>query len=102
MSLGVADLMDEKSKAETATNAEIWKTVQNTEEIDQPDSVSLEDQSDVNDEEYQYERKSSLTLFVDDQGTNKVLRGVKGSSAAAAYCWCADVPSVIATKYARR
>lgn len=88
LELGVADLMDEKSKAEIATNIELWTTVQNTEEVE-PDSVSEE--SDTNNEEYQYERKSSLTLFVGDQGTNKVLRGVKGRSAAA-YGWCAEVP----------
>ena len=91
LELGVADLMDEKSKAEIATNIEPWNTVQNTEEIEQSDSVSEEDQSHANNEQYQYERKSSLTLFVGDQGTNKVLRGVKGRSAAA-YGWCAEVP----------
>ena len=83
--------MDEKSKAEIATNIKLWETVQNTEEIEQQESVSEKDKSDTNDEAYRYERKSSLTLFVGDQGTNKVLRGVKGRSEAA-YGWCAEVP----------
>ena len=83
--------MDEKSKAEIATNLELWESVQNSEEIGQPESISKNDQSDANDEEYQYERKSSLTLFVGDQGTKKVIRGVKGRSKAA-YGWCAEVP----------
>ena len=34
-------------------------------------------------EDHQYERKSSLTLIVGDEGTNKVLRRVKGRSEAA-------------------
>ncbi|CAB4034918.1 ankyrin repeat domain-containing 62 [Paramuricea clavata] len=71
LELGVANLMDEKSKAEIATNIKLWETVQNTEEIEQQESVSENDQSDRNDEAYRYERKSSLTLFVGDQGTKK-------------------------------
>lgn len=49
------------------------------------------DDSQTDDEEYVYEKKSSLTLFVGDQGTNKNLREVKGRSEAA-YSWCAEVP----------
>ena len=45
LELEVADLMDEKSKAEIATNIELWTTVQNTEELEQPNGVSEEDQS---------------------------------------------------------
>ena len=91
LELEVANIMDEKLKAEIPTNIAIWETVQNKEEMEQPESVSEKDQSDANDEAYQNERKSSLTLFVGDQGTNKVLRGVKGRSEAA-YGWCAEVP----------
>ena len=72
---------------------ELWKSVQNTEEIEQPDSV----ESEANDEAYKYERKSSPTLFVGDQGANKVLHGVKGRSTAA-YGWCAEVPDDMYTK----
>ena len=48
---------------------------------------------------YQFNRnnKSCKTLFVGDQGTMKVLRGVKSRSEAA-YGWCAEVPGDMHTK----
>ncbi|CAB4004034.1 Hypothetical predicted protein [Paramuricea clavata] len=81
--------MDEKSKEEIANNIELWETVQNTETIEQKKADEIE--VSETDGEYLYERKSSVTLFVGDQGTNKVMRGVKGRSVAA-YSWCAEVP----------
>ena len=82
-------MKNEKGKEEIANNIELWETVQNTEKIEQKKA----DEIDVSqtDGEYLYERKSSVTLFVGDQGTNKVMRGVMGRSVAA-YCWCAEVP----------
>ena len=88
LELNVANIMDEKSKEEIANNIELWETVQNTEKIEQKKA----DEIDVSqtDREYLYERKSSAILFVGDQGTNKVMHGVKGLSVAA-YSWCAKV-----------
>ena len=48
-------------------------------------------------EDYQRSNKSCPTLFVGDQGINKVMRGVKGRSQAA-YDWCAEVPKDMHTK----
>ncbi len=77
LELNVANIMDEKSKEEIANNIELWET----EKIEQKKA----DEIDVSqtDREYLYEGKSSVTLFVSDQGTNKVMRGVKERSVAA-------------------
>ncbi len=68
--------------AEQASNAD-------TRTSNDPDPV----EPAVADEAYECKRsnKSCITLTVGDQGTNKVIRGVKGRSEAA-YGWCAEVP----------
>ncbi len=95
LKLEVSHLMDEKLKEEMTINLELWKAVQNKEDVEQlgsgEDEVSRLDVCQTEqDLEYIVKRKSTLTLFVGDQGTNKVMRGVMRRSEAA-YGWCADV-----------
>jgi len=91
LNLEVAKIMDEKSKKSKSLDYSIWKIFQDSETGTTPESNA--DLYSFVDEAYQYNRKnrSCKTLFVGDQGTNKVLRGVKNRSQAA-YGWCAEVP----------
>lgn len=93
LGLKAATLMDKRLKTSNSINQELWKTFQCGKDEDvHVDVPDIEEQFTA-DESYKYERRNEgcRTLFVGDQGTNKVLRGVKGRSEAA-YGWCAEVP----------
>lgn len=98
LDLEAANVMEMKAEQSFSTDREIWRTLHKGESIDQV-NVQVMDELPVVDETYHYERrnKSCKTLFVGDQGTNKVLRGVKGRSEAA-YGWCAEVPGDLHAK----
>ena len=92
--MNVVHIMDEIMKKDFSTNEEIWQAFQSNEYATTVDVPSPEEEANNNKTEgYNYRRsnKSSVTLVVGDQGTNKVIRGVKGRSPAA-YGWCSEVP----------
>ena len=93
LNLEVAKIMDQKSKESKSLDSSIWKIFQDGEISNGTAPESNSDLDSIVDEAYQFNRKnkSCKTLFVGDQGTNKVLRGVKNRSEAA-YGWCAEVP----------
>ena len=95
LEMNVLQTMKELSDKESTSNNEIFRRFQSeVTTTDVPNSEN-ENQSVVSETEsdsYIYDRsKSPITLVVGDQGTNKVVRGVKGRSSAA-YGWCAEVP----------
>ena len=85
--------MDQKSKASNSLDYSIWKIFQDGEISNGTTPESNADLDSIDDDAQQFHRKNKFakTLFVGDQGTNKVLRGVKNRSEAA-YGWCAEVP----------
>ena len=93
LNLEVAKIMDQKSKESKSLDSSIWKIFQDGEISNGTAPESNADLDSIVDEAYQFNRKnkSCKTLFVGDQGTNKVLQGVKNRSEAA-YGWCAEVP----------
>ena len=100
LELEVSYVMDKMYSEERTTDSELWKAVQNEEDLEEPGLAQDEVTGmDVGQEDgaYNFNRKSTLTLFVGDQGTNKIMRGVKGRSEAA-YGWCAEVPGDLHTK----
>lgn len=92
LKLKVATDMEEKLKSCNSVDKEHFQIFQLGEGKENVPNVSDTEQSS-SDEHYKYNRgnKSCRTLFVGDQGTNKVIRGVKSRSDAA-YGWCAEVP----------
>ena len=85
--------MDQKSKASNSLDYSIWKIFQDGEISNGTTVESNADIDSIDEDAYQFNRKTKFakTLFVGDQGTNKVLRGVKNRSEAA-YGWCGEVP----------
>ena len=94
MDMDIASTMDNMSNQDLAENSEIWQIFHCAEQPSQVE-ISTSENWDPTDEDetYEYRRsnKSCITLTVGDQGTNKIIRGVKGRSEAA-YGWCAEVP----------
>ena len=93
LNLEAARIMDQKSKESKSLDSSIWKIFQDGEISSGTIQESNADFDSIADDPYQFNRKnkSCKTLFVGDQGTNKVLRGVKNHSEAA-YGWCSKVP----------
>ena len=93
LDLKIANNMDERLKSSNSVDTELCKIFQHGEVKESTlDVPEVEGPAHIV-EGYKYDRgnKGCRTLFVGDQGTNKVLRGVKGRSEAA-YGWCAEVP----------
>ena len=88
----VAD-MEERLKSSNSVDKELSKIFQHGEVVENCPNVSEMEGQSNSEEHYKYDRsnKGCRTLFVGDQGTNKVLRGVKSRSEAA-YGWCSEVP----------
>ena len=97
LDMKIVGTMKKMSDKGLADNYEIWRTFFCAEQASNADTRSSDDPDPVDPavegEAYEYKRshKSCVTLTVGDQGTNKVIRGVKGRSEAA-YGWCAEVP----------
>jgi hypothetical protein len=96
LEMNVHKTMEDFSNKESASNDEIWRTFQSEEQVTTTNVGRADRENQVVETEsdrYNYERKnkSSVTLVVGDQGTNKNIRGVKGRSQSA-YGWAAEVP----------
>ncbi len=94
METDVLSLMDDISIQDMAIDVDIWQIFETSEKKQNECSPMNEVPIPTTDDKvYEYSRKndSCVTLFVGDQGTNKVMRGVRGRSEAA-YGWCSEVP----------
>ena len=88
--------MDEIPTQDTTTDIKLLRTIDDTVKFHEIDVNTMETSHESDDDvvcTYQRQRstKSCPTLMVGDQGTNKVIHGVKGRSQAA-YGWCVEVP----------
>ena len=99
LNLEAAKIMDRKSNESKSLDSSIWKIFQDGEISNGATHESSADFDPIADDPYQFNRKnkSCKTLFVGDQGTNKVLRGVKNRSEVA-YGWCSEVPGDMLAK----
>ena len=93
MEMEVLSIMDNISKQDMATDVDIWQNIEMSEEKEKDIPMNEVQDPTTNEEAYTCSRKndSCVTLFVGYQGTNKVMRGVRGRSEKA-YGWCSEVP----------
>lgn len=84
--------MEEKLRSCNSVDKEHFQIFQLREVKENVPNVSNKERSSsVEHDKYNRGNKGCRTFFVGDQGTNKVVRGMKSRSDAA-YGWCAEVP----------